>query len=123
MTLLNPEEYLSGLAEIRDAARQRAYISNSRIVPTRALVEALSIKIRDTGWKDPALAEALAESNLYLASQIDDPAVWAYATRSRAQVLHTMRRCAEAQPYFEAPGALASGPDDRSQVLRGRTGA
>jgi len=101
VTLLNPEEYLSGLAQIRDAAQQRAYISNSKIAPTRALVEALSIKIRDTGWKDPSLAEALAESNLYLASQIDDPAVWAYATRSRAQVLHTMRRCAEAQPYFE----------------------
>ena len=101
MTLLNPEEYLSDLAQIRDAAQQRAYITNSRIAPTRALVEALSVKIRDDVWKDPTLAEALAESNLYLASQIDDPAVWAYATRSRAQVLHTMRRCAEAQPYFE----------------------
>jgi len=101
VAIFDPEQYLSGLAEIRDAAQQRAYISNSNVTPTRALVEALSLKIRDTGWKDPALAEALAESNLYLASQIDDPAVWAYATRSRAQVLHTMRRCAEAQPYFE----------------------
>ena len=101
MTLLDPAEYLSGLAQIRDAAQQRAYILSSAVVPTPALVEALSLKIRETGWKDPVLAAALAESNLYLASQIDTPAVWAYATRSRAQVLHMMRRCAEAQPHFE----------------------
>ena len=64
MTLLDPEEYLSGLAQIRDAAQQRAYILSSAVAPTPALVEALSLKIRETGWKDPALAEALAESNL-----------------------------------------------------------
>jgi CHAT domain-containing protein len=101
VTFLDPAEYLSGLAQIRDAAQQRAYILSSAVVPTPALVEALSLKIRETGWKDPVLAAALAESNLYLASQIDTPAVWAYATRSRAQVLHMMRRCAEAQPHFE----------------------
>ena len=101
MTSPDPEDYLSGLTQIRDAAQQRAYISNSRVTPTPALVEALSIRIREIGWKDPALAAALAESNLYLASIIDTPAVWAYATRSRAQVLHMMRRCAEAQPHFE----------------------
>ena len=101
MTSFDPEEYLSRLAQIRDAAQQRAFISNSGIVPTRPIVEALSERIREIGWKDPSLAEALAETNLYLASQIDTSAVWAYAFRSRAQVLHTMRKCAEAQPYFE----------------------
>ena len=108
MTLSDPEIYLAGLAQIRDAAQQRAYISESGVTPTPALVEALSLRIRDTGWKDPVLAEALAESNLYLASQIDTPAVWAYATRSRAQVLHTMRKCAEAQPLFEQAVQLFS---------------
>ncbi|HET9942459.1 MAG TPA: tetratricopeptide repeat protein, partial [Terriglobia bacterium] len=101
MTLLDPEEYLAGLAQIRDAAQQRAYISSSSVAPSLAHVEALSQKIREIGWKDLALAEALAESNRYLASQINTPAAWAYATRSTAQVLHMMRRCAEAQPLFE----------------------
>lgn len=108
MASLDPEEYLAGLARIRDAAQQRAYISNARATPTPALIESLSRKIRDIAWKDPALAEALAESNLYLASRVDTPAVWAYATRSRAQVLHTMRKCAEAQPHFERAVQLFS---------------
>jgi tetratricopeptide (TPR) repeat protein len=108
VTLSDPENYLAGLAQIRDAAQQRVYISESSVTPTPALVEALSLRIRDTGWKDPVLASALAESNLYLASQIDTPAVWAYATRSRAQVLHTMRKCAEAQPLFEQAVQLFS---------------
>jgi CHAT domain-containing protein len=108
VTPLDPEPYLARLADIRDAAQQRAYISNSEVAPTSALVEALSLKIRDIAWKDPSLAELLAESNLYFASQVDTPAAWAYATRSRAQVLHTMRRCAEAQPHFERAVQLFS---------------
>ena len=108
MTLLDPEEYLAGLTQIRDAAQQRAYISSSRVAPTLAHVQALSQKIREIGWKDLALAEVLAESNRYLASQIDTPAAWAYATRSTAQVLHMMRRCAEAQPLFEQAVKLFS---------------
>ena len=108
MTLLDPEEYLLGLAQIRDAAQQRAYISSSRVVPSLAHIEALSQKIREIGWKDLALAEALAESNRYLASQIDTPAAWAYANRSTAQVLHMMRKCVEAQPLFEQAVKLFS---------------
>jgi CHAT domain-containing protein/predicted negative regulator of RcsB-dependent stress response len=108
VNLSDPGEYLSGLVQIRDAAQQRAYIADAKAAPTAELVEALSLKIRDTAWKDPALAEALTESNLYLASLIDTPSVWAYATRSRAQVLHTMRKCAEAQPHFERAVQLFS---------------
>ena len=81
---------------------------SSRVAPSLAHVEALSQKIREIGWKDLALAEALAESNRYLASQINTPAAWAYATRSTAQVLHMMRRCAEAQPFFEQAVKLFS---------------
>ena len=108
MNRSDPGDYLSGLVQIRDAAQQRVYISNAKVAPTADLVEALSLEIRDTAWKDPALAEALTESNLYLASLIDTPSVWAYATRSRAQVLHTMRKCAEAQPHFERAVQLFS---------------
>ncbi len=108
MSLADPGDYLAGLVQIRDAAHQRAYISNAESAPTPALVEALSLKIRDIAWKDPALAEALTESNLYLASLIDTPSVWAFATRSKAQVLHTMRKCAEAQPHFERAVQLFS---------------
>lgn len=97
----DPGEFLAGLIQFRDAGEQRAYITNSGVTPASDLVEALSVRIRDTAWKDPALAEALVESNLYLASLVDTPAARAYATRSRAQVLHTMRKCAEAQPHFE----------------------
>ncbi|HET9219514.1 MAG TPA: CHAT domain-containing protein [Terriglobia bacterium] len=108
MTLLDPEEYLAGLAQIRDAAQQRAYISSSNVVPSLGHVEALSQKIREIGWKDLSLAEALAESNRYLASQINTPAAWGYATRSTAQVLHMMRKCVEAQPLFEQAVKLFS---------------
>ena len=62
MTSFDPDVYLSRLAQFRDAAQQRRFLSNSNVEPTRALVEALSLKIRDTGWKDPSLAEAVAES-------------------------------------------------------------
>jgi CHAT domain-containing protein len=105
---LDPEAYLAGLAEIRDAVQQRAYIAKSNVTATPALVEALSRKIRDIAWKDPSLAEALAESNLYLASRVDTPVVWAFAMRSRAQVLHTMRKCVEAQADFERAVQLFS---------------
>jgi CHAT domain-containing protein/tetratricopeptide (TPR) repeat protein len=108
VTSSDPEQFLAGLVQIRDSAQQRAYISDSEVAPTAELVEALSLRIRDTAWKDPVLAEALTESNLYLASIVDTPAVWAYATRSRAQILHTMRKCAEAQPHFERAVQLFS---------------
>ena len=101
MSLPNPEQYLASLAQVRDAARQRVYISDSGVAPTIEFIELLSTKIRDLCPKDPQLAEALAETNLYLASVIDTPAGWAFANRSRAHVLYTMRRCLEAQPFFE----------------------
>lgn len=119
MTSFDPEEYLSRLVQIRDAAQQRTFISSSGIVPTRPIVEALSERIREIGWKDPSLAEALAETNLYFASQIDTSAVWAYAFRSRAQVLHTMRKCAEAQSYFEQ--AVSKFSEAELQAEAGRT--
>src|SRR5678816_3464201 len=51
--------------------------------------------------------------------RIDTSAVWAYAFRSRAQVLHTMRKCAEAQPYFEQ--AVNKFSEAELQAEAGRT--
>jgi CHAT domain-containing protein len=106
VTLTNPEASLAGLVQIRDAAQQRAFISNAPSLPTQALIESISTKIRELLPKDPDLAKTLAETNLYIASLLDTPVAWAYAERSRAQVLYTMRQSAEADPYFEKAAAL-----------------
>jgi len=104
----SPEQYLASLTQIRDAALQRAYISDSGVSPSLELIEFLSLRIRDLCPKDPALAEIFAETNLHLASLVDTDAGWAYAYRSRAHVLYTMRRCLEAQPFFEQAVTLFS---------------
>lgn len=116
MTLSNPEQYLASLAQIRDAALQRAFISKAASPPDQAFIESLSAKIRELLPRDPDLAEILAQTNLHIASLIDTPIAWAYATRSRAQVLYTMRKCAEAEPFFtravelfEQAGQIAEG--------------
>src|SRR5204863_200461 len=83
------------------AAQQRAFISNTTAAPSQALVESISTKIRELLPRDPDLAQILAETNLYIASVVNTPLAWAYANRSRAQVLYTMRKSAEADPYFE----------------------
>jgi tetratricopeptide (TPR) repeat protein len=101
VTLPDPEAYLAALVRIRDSAQQREFISRSQIAPSLSLVETLSGKIRELAWKDPPLADALSKTNMHLAAQVDSPAASAYAIRSRAQVLHTRRQCAEAQPLFE----------------------
>jgi len=92
---------INSLDQIRDVALQRAYIEKSGIQPTLELIQSIALKVRDLCPKDPGLAEILAETNLFLASTLDSPAGWAYANRSRAHVLYTMRRCLEAQPFFE----------------------
>ena len=106
LTLPNPEASLAGLVQIRDAAQQRAFISNALTPPNQALIESISTKIRELLPRDPDLAQTLAETNLYIASLLDTPLAWAYANRSRAQVLYTMRQSAEADLYFEKAAAL-----------------
>ena len=101
MTVTNPEESLASLVQIRDATRQRVFISNAPGLPSQILVESISTKIRELLPRDPDLAQILADTNLYIASLLDTPLAWAYANRSRAQVLYTMRKSAEADPYFE----------------------
>ena len=126
MTLTSPEASLAGLVQIRDAAQQRAFISKAPTPPTQALIESISTKIRELLPKDPDLAKTLAETNLHIASLLDTPVAWAYANRSRAQVLYTMRQSAEADPYFEKAAALfeevgLSGELGRTLVVRLRS--
>ncbi len=106
MTLSSPELHLAALAEIRDAAQQRAFISSGEGVPTQGLIEAISTKIRELLPRDPDLAQIFAETNLYIASLVDTPVGWAWANRSRAQVLYTMRKSTEAEPFFERAAQL-----------------
>src|SRR5262245_31801937 len=100
VTLSNTDDSLAALLKIRSAAEQQAFISNGRGVPTQALVESISTKIRELLPRDPDLAQALAETNLYIASLLDTPLAWAHANRSRAQVFYTMRKSLDAEPYF-----------------------
>ena len=100
MTVPSSEEYLAALAQIRNVADQQAYISNAACPPTQTLIESVSTKIRELLPRDPDLAEILAETNLYMASLVDTPLAWAFANRSRAQVLYTMRKSADADPFF-----------------------
>ena len=101
MSVSNPEDLLAALVQIRDAAQQRAFISSACVAPTVELIELLAERIRELAWKEPALAETLAETGLHLASLVNTSRVWALATRSQAEVLYTARRFAEAQPQFE----------------------
>ena len=100
MTFTNPEEYLAALAQIRDAAQQRAFISKAESPPSQSLIETISTKIRELLPRDLDLAETFAETNLYIASLIGTPVAWAWANRSRGQVLYTMRKCTEAETFF-----------------------
>jgi CHAT domain-containing protein/tetratricopeptide (TPR) repeat protein len=118
----SPEQYLASLAQIRDSALQQAYISNSGVAPSLELIESLSLRIRDLCPKDPALAEVFVETNLYLAGLVDIPAGWAYAYRSRAHVLYTMRRCIEAQPFFERAVDLFSESELNAEAGRTMVG-
>jgi CHAT domain-containing protein/tetratricopeptide (TPR) repeat protein len=114
----SPEECLTALTQIRNAADQRAYISNATSLPTQNLIESVSTKIRELLPRDPDLAEILAETNLYMASLVDTPLAWAYANRSRAQVLYTMRKSADAEPFFARAVELFEKADLAGEVGR-----
>ena len=92
---------MAALAQIRDAAQQQAYILDNPDAHSEALIETISTRIRELLPSDPDLADIFAQSNLYIASLVDTPIAWAFANRSRAQVLYTMRKSAEAEPFFD----------------------
>src|SRR5690242_20526299 len=98
---LNPEDALAVLVQTRSSAEQQAFISKSAGAPSQALIELISTKIRELLPRDLDLAEALANTNFYVADLVNSTIAWAYANRSRAQVFYTMRKSAEAEPYFD----------------------
>jgi CHAT domain-containing protein len=106
VSVTHSEDPLAVLVEIRGAAEQRAFVLNTPGVPTQAFIESISTKIRELLPRDPDLAQTLAETNLYVASLVDTPLAWAYANRARAQVFYTMRKSAEAEPYFDKAAQL-----------------
>src|SRR5947208_13400211 len=106
VTLSNTEESLAALVKIRSASDQQAFISNAPGAPSLALIESISTKIRELLPRDPELAQILAATNLYIASLLNVPLAWGYANRSQAQVFYTMRKSAEAEPYFDKAARL-----------------
>ena len=97
-------EFLDALVQVRDAVGQVAFISDSGFPPSQELVEELTDRIRELLPKDPPLAEALAESNLELASRLDTPLAWGLAYQCKAYVFTNLKKAAEAQPYYEKAG-------------------
>src|SRR5215467_12826178 len=101
-----------------ECCRQQAYISKTISLPTQNLIESVSTRIRELLPRDPDLAEILAETNLFVASLVDTPLAWAYANRSRAQVLYTMRKSAAAEPFFARAVELFEKADLAGEVGR-----
>ena len=95
MTLSNPEESLAALAQIRDAAQQRAFISNARSVPTQALIESLSTKILELLPRDPDLAQVLQvelrQSHKFF-SDYRPEKLWQYLNAFKSQVEEAQRQ-------------------------------
>ena len=114
----NPEQYLVSLIQIRDAGRQRAFISNNPLLSAAEFIEPLANRVRDLLPRDLEMAEILAETGLFIASQADTPLAAAHATRAKAQVLYTRKKCAEAQPLFEQAVELFSSAGVDGEVGR-----
>ncbi len=112
------EQYLVSLSQIRDATRQRAFISDNAPPSPQDFLELLTNRVRELLPRDLDLAEALAESSLFVASLINTPLAIAYATRAKAQVLYTRKKCADAQPLFERAVDLFSSAGVDSEVGR-----
>ncbi len=105
MAISSPaREFVDRLVQIPDAAGQRAFISESDFPPSQALVEELTVRIRDLLPKDPPLGEALAESSMELASRLDTPLAWGHAYQCKAYAFSNLKKAAEAQPFYEEAG-------------------
>lgn len=112
-------EFLDELVQIPDIAGQRAFVTSSPPPISQSLIEALSERIREWLPRDSELAEALTETNLFLASKLDTPLSMAFATQCRAHVLMNVRRNQDAQPLYERAAKLFS--DSNAEIECGRT--
>ena len=119
---MNPSsvaEFLDALVQVRDTAGQRAVVSQSSFPLSQELIEALSARIREWLPRDAELAEALTETNLFLASQLDTPLSMAFATQCRAHVLMNIRKNRDAQLLYDRAAELFI--DAGAEVEFGRT--
>jgi hypothetical protein len=105
---LSPEQYLASVMQFRDAAQQRAFISDTPISSPPDFLELLANRVRELLPRDLDMAEILAETGLHVAGMINTPLAAANATRAKAQVLYTRKQCADAQPMFERAVELFS---------------
>jgi CHAT domain-containing protein len=115
---LSPEQYLASVMQLRDAAQQRAFISNNPIASPSEFLELLTNRVRELLPRDLELAETLAETSLHVSDLINTPFAGAQATRAKAQVLYTRKKCAEAQPMFERAVELFSSAGRDGEVGR-----
>ena len=100
------QSLFDALVGTRDPDAQRALIETNPAGVSIGLIEQLASRIRDCLRKDPELGETLARSCWVLAGRIGTPLGWAYANRSRALVFANLRKCADAEPFFETSAAL-----------------
>ncbi len=100
------QEFLDALAQVRDVVGQRAFVADSGFPPSQELIEEFSARIREWLPKDRQLAEALAETNLLLASELGTPLAAGFANQCQAHVFMNMRKAADAQPFYEKARAL-----------------
>ena len=112
------EQYLDALSQMRDAAQQRAFVYHSPPPAPAEFLESLANRIRELLPRDLDLAESLAETAQQIATIDGSVLAAAHATRARAQVLYTRKKCVEAQPLFESAVDLFSAAGVDSEVGR-----
>src|SRR5262245_51599921 len=89
---LSLEQYLASVMQLRDAAQQRAFISNNPIASAPEFLELLASRVRELLPRDLDMAEILAESALHVSGLINTPLAGAQATRAKAWVLHARKK-------------------------------
>lgn len=99
-------EFLDALIQIRDSEGQLAFAAQSGFPPSDELIESLSDRIREYLPKDRELAEALTATNLALAAEVDSPGSLGFANLCQAYVFMNMKKCADAQPFYEKAAEL-----------------
>src|SRR5262245_23321488 len=104
--------------QLRDAAQQRAFISNNPIASSPEFLELLATRVRELLPRDLDLAEVLAETGLHVSGLINTPLAAAHATRAKAQVLWAGKKCADAQPMFERAVELFSSAGCEPEIGR-----
>ena len=100
------QEFLDALIQVRDVVEQRAFVADSGFPACQELIEDLSSLIREWLPKDHQLAEVLAQTNLFLASELGTPLAAGFAHQCQAYVFMNMRQGVEAQPFFEKASDL-----------------